>query len=201
MDDTKNFFAAVHTQAHGQLMKLMDGFYSNIEDGLFELAYANDDQAQQRRAVELMRELRFRREHLLSTFGKRMQNCAESWLNGIESDLGFVEERSLSLRMAQTCDGHFGPLLQTIGERCAHALQRDIDRHGLPFAPAEISYHFVMSCRSVKFDKQSIALVQALFGRFVLDRLGAIYGTMNSMLEQAGYATMGEIEAIVVSSA
>ena len=68
--DPKNLLTALHYQASGELMRLMDGFYSNIEDGLFEMAYATDQEPQQRKTIDLMRELRFRREHLLKTFGK-----------------------------------------------------------------------------------------------------------------------------------
>lgn len=198
--DPRNFFHGLHVKASGELMQLMEGFYSNIEDGLFELAYANNDQAQQRRAVELMRELRFRREHLLKTFGKRMQGAMDNWLTGRESGSEFIDERNLSAQMAGKVDAHFGHLLQMIAERSAHAIERDVDRQSLPFSPSEISYHFVMSCRSVRFDKQSIALVQSLFARFVLDRLGMIYGDMNHQLDKAGYCTLRELDEILVSS-
>ena len=58
-----------------------------------------------------------------------------------------------------------------------------------------------MSCRSVQFDKYSIATVQSLFGRFVLDRLGGVYGRINTELEEAGYYTMAELDQLSVSSA
>ena len=66
--DPRNMLSALFYEAAGELTKLMDGFYSNIEDGLFELAYANNDGEHQKRVIELMRELRFRREHLMGTF-------------------------------------------------------------------------------------------------------------------------------------
>ena len=199
--DPKSLFSAIHTQATGELMQLMDGFYSNIEDGLFELAYSNEDQVQQRRVVELMRELRFRRQHLLKTFGKRIKATGQEWLHGPETSGDRTDERLIASEMASKCSSHFGPVLKSIAERTAHATQRDVSRKTLPLAPEEVSFQFVMSCRSVQFDKYSIATVQSLFGRFVLDRLGGVYGRINTELEEAGYYTMAELDQLSVSSA
>jgi hypothetical protein len=124
----------------------------------------------------------------------------DNWLTGLESGAEFIDERNLASSMAAKVDAHFGQLLQMIAERSAHALERDMDRHSLPFSPAEISYHFVMSCRSVKFDRQSIVLVQSLFGRFVLDRLGMIYGDMNHQMEQVGFCTLRQLDEILITS-
>lgn len=199
--DPRNLFSALHFEATGELLQLMDGFYSNIEDGLFELAYANDDQIQQRHVIELMRELRFRRKNLVKTFGKRMQTAARSWINE-EDDEGPEnrEERLLANQMAEKCASHFGVLLQNIAERTAHAADRDMDKVAIPVSPQQIAYHFVMSCRTLKFDKYSIETVQTLFARFVLDRLGSVYGKINARLEEAGYLTLQELDSIAMHS-
>lgn len=173
-------------------MQLMNGFYHNIEDGLFELAYSNQDQHQQRRVVELMRELRFRRKQLIKTFGRRLHNASRDWLMATSDEDGTEDERTLADQMAAKCSSHFGPLLQTIAERASSAANRSVARRQLPASPEQISYHFVMSCRSVEFDKHTIGAVQTLFGRFVLDRLGAVYGRINTDLEEAGYWTSAE---------
>ncbi len=190
--DPKNLLSALHYQASGELMRLMDGFYSNIEDGLFELAYANEDKMQQRRTVELMRELRFRREHLLKTFGKRIQRSAKDWY---EADMSaeYLEERAFSEQIAARCSGHFGTLLQSITERVSHATGNEIDRASVPLSPEQVSYQFVMSCRSLEFTQESIGTVQDLFHRFVLERLGAIYGRINEQLAEAGFCTIREL--------
>lgn len=198
--DPKNLFSALHYQVTGELLQLMDGFYSNIEDGLFELAYANDNPIQQRHVVELMRELRFRRKHLIKTFGKRMQASAKGWMLAVQQQ-EYIEERMLANGMAQKCASHFSGLLQSIAERTAHASQREVKRSTLPISPEEISYQFVMSCRSVKFDKYSIETVQSLFSRFVLDRLGHIYGSVNTHLQEAGYLTASQMEMQALSTA
>ena len=198
MVDPKKLFARVHTHVTGELTQLMNGFYHNIEDGLFELAYSNADQIQQRHIVELMRELRFRRKQLLRTFGKRVHNAGQGWLGAYDSGPEMIEERMLANEIAAKCSSHFGPVLQSIAERTSHATQRDVSRRALPLSPEEVSYHFVMSCRSVKFDKYSVETVQSLFSRFVLDRLGAVYGQINYELEQAGYVTQAEMGEVAL---
>lgn len=200
MVDPNKLFAAIHTHVSGELTQLMDGFYSNIEDGLFELAYTNEDQLQQRQVVELMRELRFRRKQLLQTFGKRVQKAGKGWLAEYDSGPELIEERMIANEMAAKCASHFGPVLQSIAERTAHATNREVAKHTLPPSPQEVSYHFVMSCRSVRFDSYSVGTVQSLFARFVLDRLGAVYGRINSELEDAGYCTFQELGDMVMPS-
>ena len=46
--DPRNVLTAMHHKVTGELLHLMDGFYSNIEDGLFELAFRDDDDSEQR---------------------------------------------------------------------------------------------------------------------------------------------------------
>ena len=142
--DPKNLFSALHYEATGELLQLMDGFYSNIEDGLFEVAYANDDQMQQRHIIDLMRELRFRRKNLIKTFGKRMQTSAKRWITEVDDGPEYHEERALANHMAEKCASHFGGLLQSIAERTAHAANRDMDKVTLPISPQQVSY--ISSC-------------------------------------------------------
>ena len=202
MVDPNKLFADIHTIVSGELMQLMNGFYSNIEDGLFELAYTNPDQMQQRQVVELMKELRFRRERLLKTFSKRIQTAGQGWLGDFAAGPELMEERQLANEMASKCSSHFGPVLQSIAERTGHATNREVSKLTLPPSPEEVSYHFVMSCRSVRFDQYTVGTVQNLFGRFVLDRLGTVYGLINNELEDAGYCTVQELgdQEIALSS-
>ena len=69
-NDPRNVFTAMHHRVTGELLHLMDGFYSNIEDGLFELAFRNNDHNQRKRCFDLMREMRYRRTSLIQTFAK-----------------------------------------------------------------------------------------------------------------------------------
>jgi len=78
--DPRKVFMTIHHKVTGDLLHLMDGFYSNIEDGLFELAYRYEEsEVLQRRYFDLMREMRFRRSNLIQAFAKRMQQGQEYW--------------------------------------------------------------------------------------------------------------------------
>ena len=194
--DATKLFGAIHFHVCGELMQLMDGFYHNIEDGLFELAYANSDQNYHRYVIELMRELRFRREPLLETFGKRITAAGSGWLAHYQDEPELMEERIQANELAGKCASHFEPVLRAIAERTAHAGERQVERQSLPVSPEQLSYHFIRSCRAVKFDLDSIATVQDLFNRFVLERLGSIYGRINKELERSGFRTLQELDRL-----
>jgi hypothetical protein len=198
--DPRNVFTAMHQKVTGELLHLMDGFYSNIEDGLFELAYRNDDQAVQRRCFDLMREMRYRRGSLIQAFAKRMQRGAEGWFSDPREETAYTPEATLlARRMSEKCSAHFRGLLQTLAERAAYGTDRDMDPEQLPIGPYRVALCFVASCRSLEFDKQAVEIVQELFARFVLDRMGTVYGDCNQRLEEAGYYTLRELD--IASSA
>ena len=44
-------------------------------------------------------------------------------------------------------------------------------------------------------------MVQQLFGRFVLDRMGPVYGECNHQLEQAGFFTARELDMVASARA
>lgn len=199
--DPRNVLSAMHHKVTGELLKLMDGFYSNIEDGLFELAYR--DPSQHKRCFNLMREMRFQRAQLVQAFANRMQKGLKRWygeMSLVPQDVEADFER-LAGRMASKCATHFSHLLTTIAERTTHALGREIRAEELPISPYQVSYAFLVSCRSLEFDKPSIEIVQELFSRFVLDRLGSVYGECNRRLEDAGYLTEHEEQMLAASTA
>lgn len=194
--DPRNVFSAMHHKVTGELLHLMDGFYSNIEDCLFELAYRDDDAAQQKRCFNLMREMRFQRSKLIQAFANRMQKGVETWFGErFPYDQDHDPEFSaLADRMSSKCSSHFTLLLNAIAERASDAMNREFDQVDLPVSPYHVSYAFLVSCRTLEFDKPSIDIVQELFGRFVLDRLGSVYGGCNQCLEEAGFYTRDELE-------
>lgn len=192
--DPNNVFTAMHHRVTGELLHLMDGLYSNVEDGLFELAFRTRDEKHKRRCFDLMREMRFQRSRVVQGFAKRMQGAFETWLASSES-------RELSIgdqvrRMAHKSTLHFGGVLQNLTERAANALGRDMDYTHLPMGPYQIAGHFVDSLRALRFDDQDIEIVEELFSRFVLERLGSVYGECNQRLERAGFYTIAELDAV-----
>ena len=197
--DPRNIFTAMHHKATGELLHLMDGFYLNIEDGLFEYAYTHeDDEAQQRASFDLMRELRYRRSNLIQAFSKRMQRGLDYWFGekqefDTEYDVHFDE---MARQMSEKCSAHFTQLLSNISERTANATHRSVDSVRVPISPYQIAYNFLASCQSLDLDNEAIEIVQDLFARFVLDRLGNIYGDCNRRLEEAGFELRADEEHI-----
>ncbi|HEY5647490.1 MAG TPA: DUF1631 family protein [Pseudomonadales bacterium] len=188
--DPGNVFTAMHHKATGELLHLMDGLYMNIEDGLFEFAYRHeDDEAKQRACFDLMRELRYRRSNLIQSFAKRMQRGLGYWLEDKqEFDTEYdVHLDQVAQRMSEKCAAHFSFLLGQIAERTATASGRDPAAVRIPIAPYQIAYNFLATCRSLDLDNEAIDIVQNLFERFVLDRLGNVYGECNRRLEEAGF--------------
>ncbi|MEM1230809.1 MAG: DUF1631 family protein [Pseudomonadota bacterium] len=200
-NDPRNVFSAMHHRVTGELLHLMDGFYSNIEDGLFELAFRNDDAEQRTRCFDLMREMRYRRGGLIQTFAKRMQRAGDAWLGDDRNPPEVPELMEIARGMSDKCSSHFGTLLQQITERTSYGTDRALGSTDLPISPYYIAYHFIASCQSLEFDRQAIAIVQDLFARFVLDRLGAVYGECNQRLEAAGFYTQAELDLVSSSSA
>lgn len=192
--DPGNVFTAMHHRVTGELLHLMDGLYSNVEDGLFELAYRTGDEQQQRCYFDLMREMRFQRSRVVQTFARRLQHAFEGWISASASDRSPAHSEQ-ARRMAHKTHAHFSGVLQNLTERCAYALGRDMDRQALPMGPYQIACHFIDSMQALEFDDGSIEMVEELFSRFVLERLGPVYGECNQRLEQAGFQTMAELDA------
>ncbi|MEZ5561155.1 MAG: DUF1631 family protein [Pseudomonadales bacterium] len=194
--DPSNVFTAMHHRVTGELLRLMDGLYSNIEDGLFELAYRTDER-RRKTYFDLMRELRHRRSQVIQNFARGMQGSLEAWFVDREEPRSPHEQ--VARAMAAKCTAHFGGVLQSLSERTAYALGRDDNEMELPIGPFRVACHFVGSLKALNFDDDAVDIVNDLFSRFVLDRMGSIYGECNQQLEQAGFFTSREL-AMVASA-
>jgi hypothetical protein len=192
--DPSNVFTAMHHRVTGELLHLMDGLYSNIEDGLFELAFRARQEQQKRRCFDLMREMRFQRSRVVQNFARRLQTGFDAWIKGTDSGRDEAPSEQ-ARRMAQKCTSHFSGVLQNLSERAAYALGRDVHRSHLPIGPHQIACHFIESMKALKFDDSAIEIVEELFSRFVLERLGSVYGECNQRLERAGFYTLSELDA------
>src|SRR6056297_2889460 len=142
--DPGNVFTAMHHRVTGEILHLMDGLYSNIEDGLFELAYRTREEAQKRRCFDLMREMRFQRSRVVQNFARRLQGAFDTWVAGGDHE-GPDAHYEQARRMAHKCSAHFSGVLQSLTERASFALDRDMERTSLPMGPHQVSCHFIES--------------------------------------------------------
>ncbi len=204
--DPRTTLAELHHQATGEVLDLVEGLYSNIEDGLFEMADRCEEPRKRERCFNLMRELRFRRGYLVKNFTKTMSSLNAYWFvddvwEPDHSDLGEAFAARLQAVTGKS-DAHFTGLLRLISERACHASSCDSKAPDqLPIGPTAISNSFVQSCRSLRMDPESIELILTLFGRFVLDRLGQVYARCNDRLRDAGFCTLTELEVVSASPA
>ncbi len=195
--DPRTVVRAVHQVVTAELVRLMDGFYHNIEDGLFELADRAVEDYERRHCFDLMRELRLRRNTLMNSFARVMDRYQEHWFAPASAserkDDRIPELEELVLRMGEKSTAHFGGVLQQIGERASQMTGIDYPSvEDLPISPKQVARAFVVTCRSLQLDTASIELVEQLFRRFVLDGLGGIYGDCNQSLQGLGYLSANE---------
>jgi len=195
--DPAKVISALHHRVTGELLHLMDGLYANIEDGLFELAYRTTEESRKRRYFDLMREMRYRKSSLVQGYARRMQHAHDQWFRPDLANEEFDPEIAARAgRMAERCMAHFGGVLRNVAERAAFALDCEPDVSSLPIGPRQIAANFLMTMKTLRFDGHSIEIVQELFIRFVLDRLGQVYGDCNIRMEEAGFLTRSELEAL-----
>lgn len=198
-NDPRATLAELHRYTIHELLGLVEGLYSNIDDGLFELADRDPEGQRRERCFNLMREMRFRRSALVRNFTTSMQSLTRFWfVEETWEPVNLAQGPELASRVAELTgksDAHFSGLLRLITERACHATNVDSKAiKELPIGPWAISQSFIVSCRSLCMDEESIDLVLHLFSRFVLDRLGQVYANCNIMLRDAGYLTLGELE-------
>lgn len=196
--DPGDVFQELAHRVTDDLLHLMDGLYSNIEDGLFELAYQSGGEEQQRRCFDLMREMRFQRARVVQRFESGLRQAFAAW---IDSGRAVEESNQHAERMAHKCAAHFSGVLEELCERASAGLGHAADRQQLPMGPYIVACQFLASMRALEFDDASIEIVDNLFTRFVLERLGPVYGQCNARLAQAGYQTRSEAEAASSASA
>jgi len=184
--DRHRSIVTMHKLAAEEVAGLMEGFHSNLEDGLFELAYRNSEPDHQRFCFDLMRELRFRKPLLMAAFSRIMGETADSWFAEPAGHTPFSLEPelvSLADTMAEKCMAHFSGLLRMLSQRIAAVTGINHPPESLPIGPVSLSRMFVASCRESELEPSSIEVLRELFLRFVLDRMGSVYGRCNRELQ------------------
>jgi len=175
-------FASIHHEAISEVLHLLDGFYENLEHGLFELAYNLSDQSLQGRCAEMMKDLRLQKAKTIGRFTKVMEADQSLWLDsssgrGPNEDL-LVTGRNLALKH----ESHFATVLRALTRSVALATGRDDDTVELPISPERIACHF-LQCISVGRENPELSsMLHDLFERLVLSRLGSLYGQINLRL-------------------
>ncbi len=190
---------ALHQSVTGELLRLIDGFYSNIEDGLFELGVSY-----RRRSTTPSL---FRSDARIAISPHRPGESIRAFDGSISQALvrrrRVARGRSVNRQGTGSIDHADGgeeqfALLRGAADasrsaRRSRQVEHSTAAQDVPISPRRVARAFVVSCRSLKLDHASIEIVQDLFSRFVLDGLGSIYGHCNLRLHSEGYATADEM--------
>lgn len=180
-------FGDLHRQTVEALLSLLDGFHENLEYAVLELA-ERQDEAVGSRYVVFLQALRKHRDALSEEFAHRVASDVRWWTDEPDEPLEPVHEsleaeaKSLAGRA-----GHFSPAIDAVVQRTATATGRPPVAVQIPIAPQRLAYHFLTACTQLQPDPALTTMLGELFGRFVLDGLGPIYGCCNSQLEKAGF--------------
>lgn len=166
-----------HVTMTQAILELFEGFFGNFEDALFEYAYRSDSELVQQQCFNLMRELRHQCDHLTQVLAGVLERRRLDWYQSDPPSEDGLHVRARSL--AATANAHFSPLLEQIADRMTALGAVDTSLHSMPLGPTGVAHAFLLALRARGFDASSEELLGGLFRRFVLDRLGPVYGDLN----------------------
>ncbi len=174
----------LHRWVTTEILKLIEGLYTNLDDGLFELAHRAEDDLGRGKLFDLARVLHDGKANVLREFESRLDHAGQRWHSPSEPQIGFsADVRQQSQLMVQRCEGHLGMVLQSIASRASVLTRRQHHPDDLPFGPQSITNEFLIALDSSSPGADGKKAACALFSRFVLDRLGTVYGRCNTILQ------------------
>ena len=185
-----------HVTMTQAILELFEGFFVNFEDALFEYAYRSDSEQVQQHCFNLMRELRLQREHLIEVVGGVLERRRLDWYCSERPSNDGLHARARS--MAATANAHFSPLLEQLVGRMTALGAVDTSLHAIPLGPTGVAHAFLLALRARGFHPSADELLGELFRRFVLDRLGPVYGDLNRHLMH--FVTLEEDSAMPSSA-
>lgn len=165
------------------------GLLVNADDALFELAARCVHDDDRRRCFDLARALRQHRNGLIENFCRAMNRADRMWLKrdfrAHMDDQAWIEAR----RLGNNVRLHFGPLLSSVAAHVGRLLDVDIeDPEALPISPTCVGAAYLESrAQIVAEHPEAAAYMDGLFVRYVVDRLGRLYGdALEVLVSDAG---------------
>lgn len=189
-DGVRELLTTIHQMVTSELLYLLDGLYTNLEDGLFENFTRHAEGEAHRAAV--MQEMLSKRGVLIRRFENEMRAGVASWFQRDRDSQPETEINATARRVSNKSWAHYSRVLKLIAERCARALEVDMKAIDLPVGPYHISRAFVTSCQDFSLSKRDREIINQMFDRHILHRLGAVYGECNQVLKDAGLLTERE---------
>ena len=170
----------------------LDGLLVNADDALFELAGRSAEEFDQRRCFDLARQLRARRDQIIGGYRNVMERGRRVWalrdFRARQSDVAWEHARTLGAK-AQI---HFAPLLGVLTAQFSNLLDCTVESvEALPISPAWVANGYLESRREAGFSAAATLFLDRLFVRYVVDRLGSVYGEVHGMLDAAEQVRAG----------
>ena len=176
-------YAAQKVIVDGVRARLL-GLLANADDALFELAARCTQEEDRKRCFDLARLLRQQRSELIGNFCRAMNRAARLWEIREFRVHGADQSWLDALRLSTHARTHFGPLLSAVATNIERLLEVQIhDPESLPFSPTCVGAAYIES-RGMVTDiaPEAAPYLDSLFVRFVVDRLGSVYGEALTLL-------------------
>lgn len=177
---------AAHRWAVDGVVLRLEGLLVNADDALFEIAMRSSEEFDQRRCFDLARQLRVQRDQIIGGYRHVMERGRRVWalrdFRPRQTDVAWDHARMLGAK-AQI---HFAPLLNVLASQFSGLLNCSVENFEvLPISPAWIANGYIEARREAGFSAAATLFLDRLFVRYVVDRLGSIYGEIHGMLETA----------------
>ena len=177
---------AAHRWVVDGVVLRLEGLLINADDALFEMATLSTEEFDQRRCFDLARQLRLQRDQIIGGYRHVMDRGRRVWalrdFRSRSSDAAWEHARNLGAK-AQT---HFAPLLNVLARDFSDLLECPVDSFDLlPISPTWIANGYIEARREAGFSAAATLFLDRLFVRYVVDRLGGVYGEVHGMLETA----------------
>ena len=170
-----------HRWVVGGVVMRLEGLLTNADDALFEMAARGNEAFDQRRCFDLARQLRIQRAQLLGGYRHVLERGSRTWatreFQGPEVDGSWEHAQLLGARARV----NFGPLLGVLAAEFASLLECDVPNfEALPISPTWVANSYLESRRAAGLGANPF--LDRLFVRYVIDRLGGLYGEVREML-------------------
>lgn len=182
-------YAAQKVIVDGVRARLL-GLLVNADDALFELAARCSQDEDRKRCFDLARLLRQQRSELIEHFCRAMNRADRLWARRDfrihAADPSWLAARLLSLHVRT----HFSPLLSAVAANVGRLLEIEVqDAEALPFSPTCVGAAYLES-RGMVSDicPEAAPYLDGLFVRYVVDRLGSVYGEALTLLRSYEHA-------------
>ncbi len=184
--------------------RLMDHMFSATDDLFYELSKRATSNNEQNLYFESMREIRIKKEGLISAFLQQLSSNFEKLLNPAEErpsaesitdaeHLSIVEGDELEIELAlknmsNRARESYKNELYELSIRLDHLLlQASVDEENNPLDPQQISCAFVRACvEKLHISIKTRLILFKLFEKHVLKQLGHIYSDANQLLVETG---------------